>query len=276
MMKYLFVHGGPGFNSIPEKNLWNEKFNQKGHEIFFWNEPSANRPSNIEFSVDNAFENQKESLLKFINEQINGDFIIIAHSYGAFLTHSILNEISQTVIKIIYIAPVLNLKELDENFMTISALDYEKNGNIQSATLIQDLIKTLPATFNEERFASILEAFKNPNVFNYYWSNSDAQMNYNKYFAQEGHEFDLTSYKAVREDIKNEKATETYQIPVMAFFGAYDPISIMRNELKNLYTCYSNVEPQVFNSSSHYPHIEEEELFLKKLTIESRESEFNL
>lgn len=275
MMKYLFVHGGPGFNSNPEKNLWSEKFNQNGHEIFFWNEPSANRPSNIEFSVDNAFENQKESLLKFIKEQISGDFIIIAHSYGAFLTHSILNEISQKVIKIIYIAPVLNLKELDENFMTISALDYEKNGDIQSATLIKDLVKTLPESFNEERFASILEAFKNPSVFNYYWSNSDAQMDYNKYFAQEGHEFDLVSYKAVRESIKNEKISNNYEFPIVAIFGAYDPISIIKNELKNLYTCYSKVESQVYSNSSHYPHIEESERFNEFLFGNFIESEIN-
>lgn len=40
----VFLNGGPGFNSEAERKILTPYFDSKGHEAFFWNEPSQLRP----------------------------------------------------------------------------------------------------------------------------------------------------------------------------------------------------------------------------------------
>ncbi|MFW5888007.1 MAG: hypothetical protein ACOCUH_04345, partial [Bacteriovoracia bacterium] len=40
---FLFLHGGPGFNSEPERNLLRPQFEASGHDFIAWDEPSSLR-----------------------------------------------------------------------------------------------------------------------------------------------------------------------------------------------------------------------------------------
>ena len=43
-MRFVFLHGGPGFNSFAEQAILGPIFHSYGREIVFWNEPSRLRP----------------------------------------------------------------------------------------------------------------------------------------------------------------------------------------------------------------------------------------
>ena len=66
---YFYIHGGPGFNSWAEYNLFSPLFKIKGTKLFCWNEPSEKREEGDDFHAENAFQYMlnscERSFLKF-------------------------------------------------------------------------------------------------------------------------------------------------------------------------------------------------------------------
>ena len=55
-MTFVFLHGGPGFNSFAEQAMLGSLFHSARHEIVCWHEPSRIRPYGDVFDEGNAFE----------------------------------------------------------------------------------------------------------------------------------------------------------------------------------------------------------------------------
>src|SRR4051812_27431621 len=83
-MNLLYFHGGPGFNSNPEKELLLDRFSREGLRLFLWNEPSSLRPGGPTFQAANAFQNYLDRAEEFfLAHSANEPVVVIGHSFGS-------------------------------------------------------------------------------------------------------------------------------------------------------------------------------------------------
>ena len=65
--RFLFLHGGPGFNSFAERTMLAVSHRKTaGHQIAFWDEPSRLRPEGDAFEAERAFERWLASAERFV------------------------------------------------------------------------------------------------------------------------------------------------------------------------------------------------------------------
>lgn len=261
-MKHIFIHGGPGLNSNPERYLLVPVLNSD--KIVFWDEPSILRDKN--FSPDHAYRNWLRSLTKFIeNHSQDEQVTILAHSFAAFAINDILPMIEDRVAKLVLIGPVFNLMTLDKNILDLAIKVKTTREDLISIEKLELAKINMTDTFNESRFGSLLEALGDEEVLPSYWHNREASVAYNRYFADESFGLDLQSFKAVRESISHRAVSNKFEGKVFICYGAFDPVAKWNQDSLLIEALYPNYEIQIAQNSGHYPHIEEKNQFMNWL-----------
>ena len=83
MNSIVYVHGGPGFNSNPEKNLLGEALGiGDSQEVHYWNEPSRLRGTASDAVTIQTCAASLESLLLDCYNRTGLGSIVVAHSFG--------------------------------------------------------------------------------------------------------------------------------------------------------------------------------------------------
>lgn len=256
-MKYLFIHGGPGLNSNPERHILRELFDQKD-PIFFWDEPSLARQTHPR---ETTFNDCCESLKKLVEElATDSQIVVIAHSFGAIYFNAILPEIEQFLARIILLSPVSNIVGLDKNILTASAEDPSYAEAI--------VLKKYLSSFSEEiglsegRFNNLLVAATNPNLASMYWFQRDLMPSYFENMSIPGYEFGLNSFKSIRETCHIVNPINTSTLETEVIYGVHDPI-VKITEKDQVQLVYPNSTIHEFKNSGHYSHIEECAEFMK-------------
>ncbi|MGE3608370.1 MAG: alpha/beta fold hydrolase [Bacteriovoracaceae bacterium] len=259
-MNFLFIHGGPGLNSNPEKEILSHEFSTNGDTLYFWNEPSRTRGSQLE-SV--TFEDSCESLkLQILSLKDLGSLTVIAHSFGAFVFNQILPEIEQYIEKIVLITPVFNLSYLDRNLIKRTALAYESIGDANSEVLKDYLGKFNPNQgFDEQRFNHILIAASYEKFNDAYWFQKDCMGAYYAHFNDLEYQFSMDNFKSIRSSCSVIESKNKTLIETVIFYGKHDPF-ILSQESELIKQIYPDSNIITMESSSHYPHIEESREFL--------------
>ena len=261
-MKYIFVHGGPGLNSNPERNILKPLIEVQGHELLFWNEPSLLRGQICD--QDHAYQYWLNSLSNFIIKNSGQEQVaIIAHSFAAFAINDILPEVGTKIGKLILIAPVFDLMKLDQNLIDLAIRFHARDANIAGIVELEELKRNMPDNFNEKRFSIILKAIGHEEVLPSYWHNKKVSALYNQFFVEDQYQFDLQSFKAVRQTITHEKVRNRFSGTVKIYYGALDPVARLEQDYALLMDLYPNHRLLIGKESGHYPHIEEQELFSK-------------
>ena len=250
-MIYLFVHGGPGLNSNPETNLLKQRFESEGHEIYFWNQPTAKG-----VSYDEACESLSTTICAL---SAKSKITIIAHSFGAFFLNEILPIVDDQLAKIILLSPATDLHLLDLNILRISCSDYA--GSAESIAL-EKYIRTLSplSGFNEERLNGLLLAASNPALTAHYWLKKELMPSYYSYLSGPDFSFNFDSFVSIRSScVKNTVSNKT-NVETLITYGVHDPF-INSEDYHLLIKLYPNSKTFLFEESSHYSHIEERTLF---------------
>src|SRR5665647_1801039 len=183
-MKYIFVHGGPGLNSNPERNILKPLIEVQGHELLFWNEPSLLRGQICD--QDHAYQYWLNSLSNFIIKNSGQEQVaIIAHSFAAFAINDILPEVGTKIGKLILIAPIFDLMKLDQNLIDLAIRFHARDANIAGIVELEELKRNMPDYFNEKRFSIILKAIGHEEVLPSYWHNKKASVLYNQFFVED-------------------------------------------------------------------------------------------
>lgn len=266
-MNFLFIHGGPGLNSNPEKELLSSYFTSNSDQLFVWNEPLNLREEAPEVV---KFQHSCSSLkLKIISLAMEGELTIIAHSFGAFILDAILPSVEELISKIILITPVSNLSFLDRNIISNSLKFYENTGSSE-ARVLKDYFEIMndAEAFNEERFNAILTAASHDKFNDAYWSKTYLMADYYLHFAEPKYQFSMANFKSIRETCRIIHSQNGSSVETVIIYGKNDPF-ILSSEADNLQSLYPNSSVTIFNESAHYPHIEERKKFLS-LILESR------
>lgn len=251
-MSLFFIHGGPGFNSKPEENLLKNEFLKLDNEVHFWNEPSTKRGATG--SVN--FEKTLEDFTVFFEAHSTSRNILIAHSFGAFtllhLKESLLKKISQLIL----ISPILNLRALDENIVSLAINESTKLGNTDKAKELAKQKEQFTDKYDIHRFNTTLNALVSVDLLSFYWFNKENMKNYQSFFKEE-YEFDIGNFQNIRMSIENEKLSRKIDIPTLILSGEHDQISHGKDMDSLIANCFSRHEIAKLANSAHYPHMEE-------------------
>jgi pimeloyl-ACP methyl ester carboxylesterase len=118
-MIFLFIHGDPNFNALPEIKLLEAKFTTSGNEIKFWNGPTSKLKTETT-SLQDSWNSLKEMIR---NLAIKEKITVIGHSFGALVLNEIIHDIQDELAKIILLSPVTDLALVDENILKLNSND---------------------------------------------------------------------------------------------------------------------------------------------------------
>jgi pimeloyl-ACP methyl ester carboxylesterase len=264
---FLFVHGGPGFNSYSEKKLLEPLFQRENAAIDFWNEPSLFRPKGEAFSEKNAFSNWYHSLGRKLEgyRKLEQKVAIIGHSYAANGLVRVLDEYSDVVSGVTIISSALNIYDTYKRIALLGR-DLHQKENQEKAREIDLALSASKTFFDPPLVQAIILAAELPTLFDYYWTNKTQMVRAREAATEAEAQFDFQSFMSVNSDL----AAHLSQPKILAFdglvrvvFGENDPIVKMEREKAILISTFKNLELHRFKESSHYPHLEDSERFLE-------------
>lgn len=261
-MELLYFHGGPGFNSNPEKNLLQAEFERVGMQVKFWNEPSTQRPEEYVFMDVNAFQHYLNSAEDFlIRNYQNSPLVLIGHSFGCHCLLYLSVKHPEKMKTLFFISPDLSLMDTDLNLFKLITGDYKKN-NDEKALNLEEVTRNYTGEFDENTEKGYMICIENPRLFNYYWFNQERMKEFIQYYSVPGFGIDIDGFLKVRRSLFNIPANHS-AIPAITLFGKNESIISPHKEKLILKNCYSNFSIYEFENSAHYPHIEETEKFIE-------------
>lgn len=270
MRKTFYIHGGPGLNSAPEKKMLSSGFKDKAHDVYFWNEPSAQRSTKKENQISSV-QDPFSAYLKALEEEFlqfsDGEKTqVIALSFGAIGAHHLASRFESKISRIGLISPAHHLKQTLFNIIQTSAsLQHPK------AAIIFELLKeSHPERLCDEPFENALTlAFENPNVLPLYFENPDAFQNTLLAWQQPGFAPDFVSLFSVLKALDRFGIEKIYsrnlKISTLTLFGQKDlfcPVDAERKAVDELYTKDNHF--LTLENARHYAHLDRSELFLKE------------
>ncbi|MCB9090918.1 MAG: alpha/beta hydrolase [Halobacteriovoraceae bacterium] len=266
-MKYLYFHGGPGFNANPERNILTPIFEKNGLEIAFWEEPSVLRPDGPAFVAgENCFQNYINELEKFFKKEIEGQnkVALIGHSFGCHSVSHLALNFQESISKVYLIAPDLDLPAADINMLTIGRDDYFNNQEIKAATRLTEILENFDGKMTEELEEGFQLLLSNPRFLGYYWKNLEVMPNYFSHYADPEYGFDYNSFVTMRR-VQAFQYPNNSSIEAHLILGSHDNIISKKNERKLVNQYFPQVIEHIFEDSAHYPHIEEKEKFINTI-----------
>lgn len=249
---YFFIHGGPGFNSQAEVELFSKELDH----FVGWNEPSVLR-DDIEGPV--TFEMCCASIVSLFEQKLRelepGEIVTfithsIAHHYIPFVLDRI--DLPSERLRVIMLAPGFNLDTLDNRIFDLASQDMPEEKEI----LLQDI----PHGWSEERASKFVAVAKDQNLLSHYFKDpsyiAPFFSHYVGKFAQ-----DPSNYFSIRSTLSSYGKKMRIDPTIIA--GGADPI-VELNELNiEASKLFNNFNLIVFDNSGHYPHIEEKGRFLE-------------
>ena len=245
--RVLFVHGGPGLNSNPERHLIPD--NILNNALWsFWDEPE-------ELPQKNPYQFVLRNLVETI-EQIKEPLFILAHSSGCRLVLDILPSVEKKLLGLFFSAPVVDLHYSDEATIQLG-LSTLRNNQDQNADRLASLSNGLGKAFDKTKGDAIALAFSSGFYKNYFASEESFE-NYYHYFADE-FDFKLHHYLSLRRNIPElSQPKKPFSIPCTAFYGESDPVVDSAYQSEVLSKFVSPLQTMKISGVSHYPHIDKQ------------------
>jgi len=257
-MKLIYIHGGPGLNSEPEKNIFPSTNNFK---FICWNEPIVSNTSK-----SSAYANWLQSVEDCINQEArDGKVIVMGHSFGAFALNEILPRISSQIHKVILVSPIFDLLTLDLNIMNLAIKLLEETGARDQALFFELKKNEMKSMTNSKRVEILAQALNIDGLLLHYWKKQDSAKSYHQYLEKRPVSFD--SFMMVRKSIQEDRLRHSFSGAVSIFYGKYDPVSSLFQNQQLQDQLYPNAETFILDHSGHYPHLEESENLFSQINI---------
>jgi pimeloyl-ACP methyl ester carboxylesterase len=257
------IHGGPGMNSYPEKDLLEDILIDHNFKPHFFHQPSSFRPEGTSPEIDRAYPQLVESVMNFIIQ--NNIDILVAHSFGMWPTLEAMNNLDKRNIPLVILAPTLDLVECDRNLMKIVLGDFQVKGD-ERAEEIRRYINSGEKIFDEYFEQGYKMALEDPDLFQNHFVNKRLMMDYLLYFARPESQIDAEMMFATRKcpiDIEMLLGQEMTNLTLI--YGALDRIVSYKSRMAVDKDILKAKESIVFKNSGHFPHIEETLKFIEVL-----------
>lgn len=260
----LFIHGGPGLNSNPEREILSQLLDDRKLSYYFWDEPSELRASKVIFDEKKAFTNCLHSLHQAISE--HKPKTIAASSFGGLL---VLNYLSQFPIEdtnILFIGPTFDLDSAFKKMMTISENDFAKN-EPGKASKLSELRKGIKELWDDSTQKGLALAWENPLLLSHYFENSEIMMKWAQSLSDPQFAQDPKSQNAILMELKCLPEIKEFDFKghVKLFNGHKDPVVDPIATRQVLTRYFSSFEEEVVSDAGHFPHLENPEAFIQAI-----------
>jgi pimeloyl-ACP methyl ester carboxylesterase len=252
---FIYLHGGPGLNSYPEKKLLSPYFEKHNKNLTLWNEPRN-------FKTTDYYREIKQSVYELINAKSNR-IHILAHSFGAYIILDLLSEISNKLDSVTFLSPAVDLVSADDRIIKLGH-DIHKKSNPEMAKRMEILMPKLTREYDKDKLDCLLLAFES----GYFIQNFSSQQSFEKYFSYltGEYEFRLEDFLKIKPSITPLNSNPSkVDIECYAFFGDDDPIFKKRTEMPILEQFFKKVNAIELAQGAHYPHIDAQEEIFKFL-----------
>jgi pimeloyl-ACP methyl ester carboxylesterase len=260
----VFLHGGPGLNSEPERNMLGPYLKDSGHEGYFWNEPSEQRHEEL-FYHEISFQRANESANRYIQDlceekKDNGlkcELTLLAHSFAVHYAVRLALSQKEVIKEIILISPALNIKDVDINLLQLAVGGLEDEGHFETSHELAQVIPYLNEAFDSKKMQAFSLGSKYAGLFLNYWSDHVLMQRYFSYMVG-NFSFDIKGMFEVRASMPlvNADPFEQIEIPTRVYFGEIDPVTKINEQMPLLNKYFSHLEVRALSGIRHYPHLE--------------------
>jgi len=273
----LFIHGGPGYSTIPlvssinsnlEEHFIVVNWDQRGTgKSLFW---GMNKDS---ISMD-LIEQDLHQLVGILKSRFNKNkILLVGHSWGSIIGLKSISKHPKDYSAYIGVGQVINSEASDKiiyDFCLKSAIKENNEKAIKQLEGISDLISRKKMNWNE--------AFVLYNWLNYYeggYKGRSDIKNLNKLFIEReeyshidllrkrvGISLSLLFLKEELEEVNFYTESTKYEIPIFFCLGKYDyqtPSVLVEEYFNIIKSPYKEI--MLFNNSAHYPLFEEPDKF---------------
>lgn len=260
----LFIHGGPGLNSNPERLILSGILQDQNVSAVFWDEPSLQRPQETLFQEESAYRNWLKSLQQAVEKY--SPKVLVCESFGALACMDYMKIYRPTLdFKLLMISPTLDLKRLFLRMMELSEQDFAKT-DVEKAAFLRKA-RTLCEEFWDQHMQEGLSlAWQNPNLANHYFVNKSILSSWASAYAEPPYNIDFSSQQAVLKDAQGfvpPPLESKWKKPVVVLTGEQDPVFNHGETHSILDAHFSSVEYKECPRTGHFPHLENPDFFMK-------------
>lgn len=263
--RFLFIHGGPGFNSFPERAILAPVVEAAGHRIAFWDEPSRFRPRGDPFEAEGAFAHWLDSAERFVLQSGSEPAHLIAHCSGAQAALEIARRHPKRLSRVTLVAPSVDGFAAYRNVLRLAYEDFTE-GAAEEAPALAVALKRTRRLFDEPMREGLQLAARDERLLTHYFADANQLQAAAVAMGSPEAQFDGESFFAVLSDFaaRSDQLLSTRQVtvPVLAIFGSVDLVSPMEEQLPPLRAAAEHLRTERLDRAGHYLHLDRPERFL--------------
>lgn len=256
---FVFLHGGPGFDSTSARLLLKPHLLERGHACSFWDEPSPLRPQGERFEPARAYERWLASAERFTLAAANdGPVHVLTHSFTVHAGLELARRHPTRISGLVGMAPAADAFQVYCSVLRIAARDFDEAGDAR-ADAIRSCLRETTMVMDEPMQQACSLAATDERLFQHYWVNTAArELAADAYGGGSG--FDMESFLAVLSDYRD-RHQELHTLaqvtqPVLAIFGEGDVVSPRSEHLPALEASAPRTEAITISGTGHYVHLE--------------------
>lgn len=274
-MAFVFLHGGPGFNSFAEQAMLGSLFHSARHEIVCWHEPSRIRPYGDVFDEGNAFECWLASAEAFVLAAARSAPVhLIAHSMSIHAAVEIVRRHPGCVRSLVLVAAAADAFVTFKNVLRLAHEDLiDTQPDIASA--IAESLRRTRAVLDEPMRQGLLNVLRDDRIFTHYWTNRSQMDTSMAARARPDAQFDPDSFFGVLAQFGQRCGTllpaGPVAIPALVLFGTHDRITSIDEQRGSIDALIRHARIEVVDGCSHYVHLDRPQHFVD-IVVEWAES----
>jgi pimeloyl-ACP methyl ester carboxylesterase len=258
-MRFVFLHGGPGFNSFAEQAILGPPFQAAGHEIVFWNEPSRLRPAGEPFVEVRVLEHwlasaERTVLTAGASEPVH----VISHSMSVHAARHIASRHPGCVASMVLVAAADCFACFCE-VLRVAQKDLAPTQPEAAAAIAASLERTR-LLLDDAMRDGIMNALRDDRLFTHYFAEAGQFRATMAARERPEAQFDLDSFFSVLADFAARGrlllSEKPLIAPTLALFGAQDPITPLNRQHRALIEMIPQARIEVLDGCSHYLHLD--------------------
>jgi pimeloyl-ACP methyl ester carboxylesterase len=265
-MRFVFLHGGPGFNSVAEQAILGPLFHAAGHEIVFWNEPSRLRSDGDPFQAADAYTRWLESAERCVLRSAAPEPVhLIAHSFAPHAAVEIARRHAHRLASLTLVAPSANLLATYRNVLELASEDL-REVKPDVAAAIEACHARTRMILDEAMREGILLALQDERLFTHYFVNAEQLQAVAAAQARPEAQFDVESMLAVLADFGTHgpsiAPTPPVTTPCLILFAVQDVVSPSDEHQAMVLAAIPGAHIVTMDGCSHYPHLDRPQPFV--------------
>ena len=265
-MRFVFLHGGPGLNSFAEQAILGPLFEDAGHVVDFWNEPSTLRPRGDAFDPAHAFEHWLASAEGFVLRSASRQPVqLIAHSIACHAAMEIARRHPHRLANLVLVAPAADPFAAFRNVLRLAVQDLE-TAKPEIASVIASCLFRTRALLDAPMCEGMMNVLHDEMLFTHYWVDEGWMQASAAAQARPEAQFDVNAFFAVLTDFSQRSAdvlsTGAVTLPTLSLFGAADPVTSFGEQREAIRAAVPEARIEVLDGCSHYLHLERPHQFV--------------